>query len=205
MEYNRVKLENLAGILSMSKKRRERNLAEDIYHLIYLVGYSQINEEEAKSRLRDINNELYLIFVSKLDAPSKYKVWDYDMTITDRANDLFRATESRWLVTESYAARYHRESLERYGELEYQIPRTSEGYVVTEDLGLTEEQAADAFAFIDKHGFLLDDINGLAQARLDALNGAYGLKHDTEYNRDLCEMILDYKGYPKEVKKVAHI
>ncbi len=204
MEYNRHQLETVASTLAVSKKRRERKLSEDLNKFMYLNAYNLLPEQELREIHKQIMGDLYHVFEKRLDSSSVMAISHTDCSITDLSNDVYTGSRGKWFITKTRVQRKNIEDPERRGEVLYEIPRTSEGYVVTPELGLTEEQAAEAFTFLDQCGSSLNAIHEWATQREEALQH-YGLKHDNEYNRELCEEILTFLGHREPAQKVAQI
>ena len=204
-DIKREKLERIEAALSESKKKSDRKVADLIGKLIYDNAYDLITPFEVQLRKEYIRDRLYALMLKKMDKVSRDAIFELECSNTDYSIQIYKATKGKWYVDSTAASKveHRKDSFGHYSEPAYQIPRTEEGYILTDDLELTEEQTKEAQEFLDEYDFLLYVIHKNAEARNALLNGGYHLK-DANQSRELVDAIIDYMGYPREAKKISN-
>ena len=204
-DIKREKLERIEAALSESKKKSDRKVADLIGKLIYDNAYDLITPFEVQLRKEYIQDRLYALMLKKMDRDSRDAIFNLGCENTEYGIQIYRATRGKWYVNSGAASRveHKKDRFGHYSEPAYQIPRTEEGFILTDDLELTEEQTKEAQEFLDEYDFLLYVIHKNAEERNALLSGGYHLK-DANQSRELVDAIIDYMGYPREAKKISN-
>ena len=195
MEYNREKLENLETLLNTSKKNSDRALARRISMIIYTKEFEDAQPFETNLRLDGLADRLYDALLKKLDRESRETLFNLGCENGELGHQVYVETRGRWYVDGHAISRleHRKDQFGRYVEPIYTIPRFEDGYVITEDLGLTEEQLAEASEFLDRYEFLLYVMAKNAQRREEIYAGNYSVR-DKSVNPELVKAIIDVLG-----------
>ncbi len=200
----REELQTVAEVLRNSKKRSERALGEKINSLVADAAYDLVTPYEVQLRREYIIDRVYALLLNKIDKESRDIVFNYGCEITELGIDIYKSTKKNWYVDGSSASKvaHLRDGYGHYNAPEYSIPRTEEGYVLTDDLELTPEQTEEAKQFLYDYSFILGRLHDISEQRNAVLNGGYGLRNDED--AELVDSIVTLLGY-KAAYKGKHI